>query len=111
MTHQSFIIALDAPILNKNGLDVVTVYNEDDVRLNCQAHGDPPPEFNWYQDGEGVNDVWPMTISDTMVQSMYPYKTTLVITQAIPSDSGTYRCEARNSIGGSSRNFQVDVRG
>ncbi|UYV77069.1 SDK2 [Cordylochernes scorpioides] len=53
--------------------------------LQCQAQGQPPPEFRWFKDGLAVTQLSP----DPVLQ----------LTSVSRTDSGTYYCVAENAVG------------
>lgn len=70
---------------------VFDVNEGDDVTLNCEAEGAPPPDFHWTVDGVNI----PITSSN------------FNITQV--NTSATYSCTATNYLGNITKQFYVNV--
>lgn len=67
------------------------------VNLTCSAEGYPPPTYQWYKDGEIIPG---------------EMKSFLYIPEMLPSDRGSYSCQAINSRGQmSSDTAQVNITG
>ena len=66
------------------------------VNLTCTATGNPPPNYQWYKDGEPI-------IGET--------RSYLYITELLPEERGNYTCVASNSRGSSSKDAKVDLQG
>ena len=62
------------------------------LKLSCKATGKPQPEVSWFRKAEFLQT-----------------SPTLLITNLIEEDTGTYTCVAKNLIGSSSRNFTLSV--
>lgn len=59
--------------------------------LECMAAGSPKPTLHWQKDGKPI---------ETTERHFFAAEDQLlIIVEAIMSDSGTYRCEIRNSLG------------
>lgn len=56
------------------------------LNLTCNATGNPPPTYSWYQDGRLIPG------------AVLPY---LYIAEATPDNRGFYRCEVTNTINSS----------
>ncbi|XP_071451008.1 basement membrane-specific heparan sulfate proteoglycan core protein [Hetaerina americana] len=69
------------------------------VRMECSADGDPTPTVSWDRQHPG----YPYSPGETKENAVYE------ITQASPSDSGTYTCEARNVLGSTQERIQLIV--
>ncbi|XP_048583436.1 hemicentin-2 isoform X2 [Nematostella vectensis] len=80
-THHLTVLRRDkiSTDLGKN----VTTLSGNTVSLLCNATGVPSPKLSWYKDGETLN------VSHAV----------LTLPTLSPSDSGLYRCEARNLKG------------
>jgi len=88
-----FIVSLDIGVgeMNHN-------LNEGDTAfLACQATGTPIPNINWYFNGAPLdkNNTKKYIISDVSLNSA-TVNNTLKIVNVVPSDNGTYTCEAAN---------------
>jgi len=74
------------------------ILNEGDTAfLNCQAFGTPLPSVNWYFNGAPVdkNNTIKYMISDILINPI-TNNSTLTVVNILPSDIGTYICEAAN---------------
>ncbi|GAA6218128.1 immunoglobulin superfamily member 10-like [Lates japonicus] len=88
----TYNISVDyAPELKGNTTDFISVKEGDDVTLNCEAEGNPPPYFYWTRDG--VN----MTANTS----------NLSITQVMAHS--VYTCTANNYLGTPTKHIYVDV--
>ena len=90
----------------------------DDILLNCTAMGVPAPTIVWYRETTRLTGTEARTtISDSGVtldpDGFYFVDSMLTISSSSRDDSGTYWCEAENTILGSPRNdrrmFDVTV--
>ncbi|KAG8234022.1 hypothetical protein J437_LFUL014662 [Ladona fulva] len=73
-----------------------------DISIPCQVEGYPIPNIVWYKDDQQLQ-------SSERVQLADPYQ--VIILRANTSDSGTYKCEARNPYGISSSSIAILVEG
>nr|XP_006823021.1 PREDICTED: titin-like [Saccoglossus kowalevskii] len=64
------------------------------ARFNCRLTGRPPPDLEWYLDGNRVasDATHKVIVNEGGVHA-------LLITYAVPSDTGTYTCVAKNRAG------------
>ena len=73
------------------------------MTLFCNATGNPPPTLSWTKDGSPLNDTQGITFSGD--------NETLSIASINRSESGNYRCVARNGLGNDLSNpAKVDVQ-
>ena len=73
------------------------------MNLFCNATGNPPPTLSWTKDGSPLNNNQGILFSGD--------NETLSIASINRSESGNYRCVARNSLGNDSSNpANVDVQ-
>ncbi|CAH3163905.1 unnamed protein product [Pocillopora meandrina] len=73
------------------------------MTLFCNATGNPPPTLSWTKDGSPLNDTQAITFSGD--------NETLFIASINRSESGNYRCVARNGLGNDLSNpAKVDVQ-
>ena len=68
----------------------VTVEEGLPMTLFCNATGNPPPTLSWTKDGSPLNDTQGITFSGD--------NETLSIASINRSESGNYRCVARNGL-------------
>ncbi|XP_062854783.1 hemicentin-1 [Trichomycterus rosablanca] len=105
--HQTKIYNLIIPVLPSISGDSevpldVQVLQDDDVSLECDAAGVPPPEISWYKDGNPL---------ETKFQThLISSNSLLRISQVRLSDSGFYSCVARNKAGSAERKFHLQVQ-
>uniref|UniRef100_A0A4W6FWB2 Ig-like domain-containing protein n=1 Tax=Lates calcarifer TaxID=8187 RepID=A0A4W6FWB2_LATCA len=83
--------SLDAPEFKGNTTDLISVKEGDDVTLNCEAEGNPPPSFHWTRDGVNL-------MANT---------SNLSITQVMAGS--VYTCTAHNYLGTPTKHIYVDV--
>lgn len=88
-TH--IVSAQYAPELSGKGVEYHIASKDDDITLNCEAEGNPPPVFHWSNDR--------MTISES--------SSSLNITRV--NVSTTYTCTASNYLGNTTKKFHVRV--
>lgn len=69
------------------------VYFDNSIVLECTASGNPPPVLSWEKDGNLV------TASDRVQIRTVAGKSRLTISNAVPSNAGTYRCIGVNRVG------------
>ncbi|XP_077544625.1 neuroglian-like [Haemaphysalis longicornis] len=69
------------------------------VRLECEAEGDPEPEYKWIKD----NEEFDYASQDGRI-SRQPGRGTLVFTAPVDGDEGVYQCHASNELGTSLSN-------
>ncbi len=78
------------------------------VDFTCLSFGDPAPIVIWEKDGVMVEDGERFRIlSDSFGQ----YDSTLSISQAKATDTGSYRCVSSNPAGEDSELFELTVTG
>ena len=81
----------------------VTIEERLSMTLFCNATGNPPPTLSWTKDGSPINDTQGITFSGD--------NETLSIASINRSESGNYRCVARNGLGNDLSNpAKVDVQ-
>ena len=81
----------------------VTIEERLHMTLFCNATGNPPPTLSWTKDGSPLNDTQGITFSGD--------NKTLSIASINRSESGNYRCVARNGLGNDLSNpAKVDVQ-
>ena len=63
------------------------------VTLECEVYGNPPPDVRWTKDGDAVN------IADQRINLSFRGNTSsLIIVNVVQADQGPYRCVANNSV-------------
>uniref|UniRef100_A0A2M4B4C2 Putative neural cell adhesion molecule l1 n=1 Tax=Anopheles triannulatus TaxID=58253 RepID=A0A2M4B4C2_9DIPT len=70
--------------------------------INCTVNGYPKPEVNWYKDGQIMVPTEYIHITDENL---------LIVTGAITSDSGKYKCLARNEHSEATQEQSLRVEG
>ena len=70
-----------------------TVTKGQNVTLECEVYGNPPPDVRWTKDGDAVN-----TANPRITVSFIGNTSSVIIVSVIQADQGLYRCEANNSI-------------
>uniref|UniRef100_A0A8C9MAR1 Ig-like domain-containing protein n=1 Tax=Panthera tigris altaica TaxID=74533 RepID=A0A8C9MAR1_PANTA len=81
----------------------VTAKAGDEVTLDCEAQGSPPPLVTWTKDLHPVPSV-------TDRHRLLP-SGSLRVAQAQVGDSGLYRCTASNPAGSASQHYMLRVQG
>ena len=93
-TDQSEIITHPKNVTPEEGL-LMTLF--------CNATGNPPPTLSWTKDGSPLTNTHRIIFSGD--------NDTLSIAKVNRSESGNYRCVARNSLGDDTSNTaKVDVQ-
>ena len=100
----SFVRPSDLPIMQSPQPTVYGVQGHS-VQLNCTFDGLPVPNITWTSSNGSVL----ISQSHIMIQSSNTY-TMLTISVLGLGDSGTYTCNATNSIGVSSASIQLVVQ-
>ena len=73
----------------------------ENITLSCNATGNPEPSISWVKDGFLIQ-------SNSRINFSLGNKI-LTITNTSRTDSGEYRCVARNRVGNDTSNFKVNV--
>ncbi|KAM7093056.1 hemicentin-2 [Molossus nigricans] len=80
----------------------ITATAGDEVTLDCEAQGSPPPLVTWTKDSHPVS-----TVTDR--HRLLP-SGSLRLAQAQAADSGVYECRASNPAGSASRHYSLGVQ-
>ena len=80
----------------------VTVNETEVISLVCQARGSSAPTFTWYHDGTVETNPATDTSMGTP-PDFITVESTLMISDAMPSDAGIYTCDASNTVYGTVR--------
>jgi len=76
------------------------------LTLSCNTTANPVPTISWTRDGSPVD-----TNDNERMSCSAKKKTQLTITNVSRTDSGEYRCVARNSLGNDTSNAaKVDIQ-
>ena len=78
--------------------------------FNCEIEASPAPSVTWFKGSEQLTD------NDRIVASVTKkagttYSLDLVVKNVSPTDSGTYKVEARNTLGQMSANINLNLQG
>ena len=78
------------------------------MTLTCSAMGTPRPQIDWYHGDNHITTSSRVQINKTEIGDSI-LVSTLVISSVTVGDSGTYECQAENSAGSTSLQYQVVV--
>ncbi|GBM98114.1 Hemicentin-1, partial [Araneus ventricosus] len=73
-----------------------------EILLDCSVSAEPPPKIEWYKDAELIKVVHPNILLKDDGQK-------LLVSNINVSDAGQYLCSAKNSVGETSKKFQLSV--
>ena len=76
------------------------------VSFDCVVIGKPPPSVRWYKDGKLLEENDHYMINEDQEGCHQ-----LIITMALPSDMGAYRCTAENGSGIAATKAELRVDG
>lgn len=76
--------------------------------VNCSANGIATPTITWSNGSQVLSTGGRVSITEIM-SGEYQRTSILTISDAVVEDSGTYACNASNSEGSVSENFEVVV--
>ncbi|RMX58472.1 hypothetical protein pdam_00022152, partial [Pocillopora damicornis] len=96
----SRVATLDLPLITIHP-ERKTPMQGEKITLSCNATGNPEPSISWVKDGSPIN-------SNSRINFSQGNKR-LTITNISRTDSGKYRCVARNRVGNDTLNSRVDV--
>lgn len=82
----------------------ISVGEGDEVKLTVEVKGKPTPTVEWTKDNKPVKE------TKNLKLKAKDGEYTLVLSDAKPQDSGTYKSTAKNNQGTSTREFVVDVQ-
>lgn len=83
----------------------INVASGDDVGLSVCVTGKPLPSVEWYKDDQKMRKTSKLKINQK------DDKVSLIILNATPDDSGTYKCVASSKAGTANCSFDVNVAG
>ena len=92
-------LAVIVPVSVSVSPNNVTVSPGDDVKITCSSRGTPRPIVEWYKDDTFVRSQGRTRVS----------RTSVIISQVQPSDSGYYQCHARHNYGSASDKMYLNV--
>lgn len=74
----------------------------DPIRINCRVNGRPPPDIQWYLNGQRLaqDERHKIIVNEAGCHA-------LLITNSVPSDAGSVACVAVNRSGEAA--FQVGI--
>ncbi|CAL9688202.1 unnamed protein product [Knipowitschia caucasica] len=100
-----------APVFTKNLQDLDASEGQL-VVLECRVNGTPSPRVEWYQDEKLIEDSPEFRILQKKPRSPAESEEicTLVIAEAFPEDSGTFRCTASNNYGSVSSAASLKIK-
>ena len=95
-------MVLEAPIIDGNYYNELTVEAKDKLLLECNvAAGNPSPTIRWFRDES------PVSLSNRV--SVFRSGTRLRIKPVTKADAGRYGCHAENDAGSTKKEFSVEV--
>lgn len=92
-------LAVIVPVSVSVSPNNVTVSPGDDVKITCSSRGTPRPIVEWYKDDTFMGSQGRTRVS----------RTSVIISQVQPSDSGYYQCQARHNYGSASDKMYLNV--
>lgn len=81
------------------------VKENEELSAELKIKGKPKPEVTWFKDEKPLRD----TTNLKLTSRGDVHKIRIPI--AKPEDAGTYKCEAKNDVGSTSKSFEVKVEG
>jgi len=84
------------PIIKDASPQLISIVENADVTISCNAEGVPKPSYTWERKGE-----WPKNFNKEASSNTF---------KAEPNLSGAYFCNASNILGSVTNTFNVDVR-
>jgi len=92
-------LAVIVPVSVSVSPNNATVSPGEDVEITCSSRGTPRPIVEWYKEGTFLRSQGRTRVS----------RTSVIITQVQPSDSGYYQCQARHNYGSASDKMYLNV--
>lgn len=93
-----------APLFTHQPHDqVVALHGSGHVLLDCAASGWPQPDIQWFVNGR--------ELAQSTANQQLQANGSLVLLQPTQLTAGTYRCEARNSLGMVQATARIEVKG
>ena len=94
----------------------LNVFEGNDGSITCTATGYPVPTVVWQNsDGSSLSNNRLVSgspvISSTGVGNVSSISVELMVIEVLRVDTGMYRCSANNSVGDTTRNIIITVRG
>ena len=84
----------------------------EDIRLECNADGNPAPNFTWTYNGTtGITELSQTSGSRYTVETQTRGHSVLTVSGASYRDDGTYTCIATNKAGTDSTSINVEIQG
>ena len=124
--HRYFVISITWLIYTVEPLilsaqDHYIAIDNTSVNISCTATGVPIPNITWYRirDDVGLDkrplDTEPRIMFNTascqlLDNEVYEKNQIIIFQQVNMSDTGTYSCEASNSVGNTSNEFNITVQ-
>jgi len=82
---------------------IVALHSSGHVLLDCAASGWPQPDIQWFVNGRQLSQSTP----SLQLQA----NGSLILLQPTQLSAGTYRCEARNSLGSVQATARIELKG
>ena len=92
-------LAVIVPVSVSVSPDNTTASPGDDIKITCTSRGIPRPIVEWYKDDSFLSSQGRVRVS----------RTSVIISQVQPSDSGYYQCRARHNYGSASDKMYLNV--
>ncbi|CAJ0933934.1 unnamed protein product, partial [Mesorhabditis belari] len=95
------LVVLSPPRVRGPLVETLEVVEGDDLTLQCQFDGNPPPTVSWTKDGKTVPSA----------AQLLNENATLAINKAEAGHAGEFKCAIRNKAGAAEKTFKVHVIG
>uniref|UniRef100_A0A1I7TZZ9 Hemicentin-1 n=1 Tax=Caenorhabditis tropicalis TaxID=1561998 RepID=A0A1I7TZZ9_9PELO len=104
---RDFDVVVQVPPKVKDAVMTLTPNEGDEIILDCDAEGNPPPTIRWeFSDTRGPKSTVHIPSESRLVND----NQTLVVSKVNDAHTGVYKCYATNDVGQAVKTINVDVR-